>query len=164
MPQETSRWSGHLGNQNWRTPKYFFDIIQKNFDIELDACTTEENPLNCKNFYTPKDDGLNCYWKTWTYCNPPYGQSTLWVKKAVYEMNNRDVCSILLLPANTETNWFHDCIWNKYKDEPQKGITVKFIHKRLFFVGAVDPAKFPNILVIFHNEHWKNKYINLSSI
>jgi phage N-6-adenine-methyltransferase len=156
----SSRWATHLGDQTWKTPVYFFDILARNFDIKLDAATTIDNPLRTELFYTEKDNGLNQPWHTWTYCNPPYGQSELWVRKAYYEMT-RGNNSLLLLPANTETKWFHTYIWNRYKDQSQDQVTVKFLHKRIWFVGSNAPAKFSNMLVIFGGDLYRNRYINL---
>lgn len=155
-----SKWGSNVGNQYWQTPHYFFDILKDNFDIELDAATTIDNPLRTPSFYTEQDNGLNQPWVTWTYCNPPYSETELWVRKAYYEMI-RGHNSLLLLPANVDTKWFHQYIWNRYKDQAHEGITVKLIYKRIWFVGAPAPAKFSNMLVIFGGNLYRNRYINL---
>lgn len=157
----TSKWANNVGNQNWQTPQYFFDILKENFNIRLDAATDMNNPLHTKYFYTENDNGLLQPWMTWTYCNPPYAQCESWVRKAWQEMTENNIYSLLLLPANTDTIWFHKFIWSRYSDTPYAGITVKFLFKRMFFVNANDPAKFSNMLVIFGGNLYRNHYINM---
>jgi phage N-6-adenine-methyltransferase len=156
-----SKWGSNTGNQYWQTPIYFFDILARNFNIKLDAATTIDNPLRTELFYTENDNGLNQPWHTWTYCNPPYSETELWVKKAYWEQKKRGIGSLLLIPANVDTRWFHTYIWNRYKDEPQRDIYVKIIYKRIKFVNARDPAKFSNMLVVFADDLYRNRYINL---
>lgn len=157
----SSKWGSNVGNQYWQTPQYLFDILKLNFDIKLDAATTEDNPLKTEFFFTEKDNGLSKAWMTWTYCNPPYSECSFWVKKAFWEQRINGTGSLLLLPANVDTKWFHDYIWNRYQDKSKEGITVKFIHKRIWFKGAPAPAKYSSMLVIFHGNLYSNRYINI---
>ena len=72
-----------------------------------------------------------------TWCNPPYGrQIGKWVKKA-YES---DCTVVMLLPARTDTAWFHDyCLKGK----------VEFIRGRVRFGRAKWNAPFPSMIVVF---------------
>ena len=45
----------------WETPQDFFDALDREFHFGLDACATPEN-AKCKNFFTPKQDGLAQKW------------------------------------------------------------------------------------------------------
>ena len=159
----SSKYANKFGNQYWNTPKYLFDTLKENFDIKLDAATTEDNPLKTEYFFTESDNGLGKKWMTWTFCNPPYKETGLWVKKAFWELRVNGTGSLLLIPANTDTRWFHDYIWNRYQDQSKEGITVKFIYKRIKFIGSEDPApaKFSSMLVIFHGNLYRNRYINI---
>lgn len=53
----------------------------------------------------------------------------------------------MLLPARTDTQWFHDYIYGKAE--------VRFIRGRLKFGEARNSAPFPSMIVIFGkgNEH-----------
>lgn len=72
--------------------------------------------------------------------NPPYGRSIgLWVKKA-YESAKQGATIVCLLPARTDTVWWHDYC--------TKG-EILLIKGRLKFGGAKDSAPFPSALVVF---------------
>ena len=71
--------------------------------------------------------------------NPPYGREIKnWVKKASKERR-----VVALLPARTDTKWFHDYIYKKRKTE------IRFIKGRLKFGNAKNSAPFPSMIVIF---------------
>lgn len=49
----------------------------------------------------------------------------------------------MLLPARTDTKWFHDYILGKAE--------IRFLKGRLKFGGANNSAPFPSMIVIFGN-------------
>ena len=53
----------------------------------------------------------------------------------------------MLLPARTDTKWFHDYIYGKAE--------MRFIKGRLKFGDAKNSAPFPSMVVIFKNESEK---------
>lgn len=74
------------------------------------------------------------------FCNPPYGRTISdWVEKAYEESRNSLV--VMLLPARTDTRWFHDFILNKAE--------IRFIRGRLKFGNAKNSAPFPSMIVIY---------------
>lgn len=125
----------------WETPQDVFDYLDREFKFTLDPCATPEN-AKCEKFYTKEDDGLS---KTWrrerVFLNPPYGREIKkWVRKAYLSSMVKPTIVVCLLPARTDTSWFHDyCargdIW--------------FIRGRLKFGGAKTGAPFPSMIVIF---------------
>jgi site-specific DNA-methyltransferase (adenine-specific) len=46
----------------WATPQWLFDLLNDEFNFDLDVCSTDEN-AKCKNHYTEEDDGLSKPWK-----------------------------------------------------------------------------------------------------
>lgn len=71
--------------------------------------------------------------------NPPYGREiSEWVKKAA----ESDALVVALLPARTDTKWFHDYILNKSY--------IKFIKGRLKFGNSKGSAPFPSMIVVFN--------------
>lgn len=73
--------------------------------------------------------------------NPPYGRGiAAWVEKA-YRSSLEGSRVVCLLPARTDTRWFHDYILDK------AGII--FVKGRLKFSGSKVSAPFPNMVVIF---------------
>lgn len=126
----------------WKTPKYLFDIIDKEFNIDLDPCTTNNN-LNCEYHFTEKEDGLKQDWKGLTaYINPPYGKDLQkWVKKAYEEWQKGSTVIMLLQTTRTNTKWFHKYINNKAE--------IRFLDHRIKFDGAEDYIPTPYMFVIW---------------
>ena len=52
---------------------------------------------------------------------------------------------VMLLPARTDTKWFHKYIYNNPKCE------IRFIKGRLKFGNSKNSAPFPSMIVIFDN-------------
>jgi len=90
----------------WATPIDLFTELDKEFHFTLDPCATEEN-AKCTKYYTIKENGLIQDWSNeMVFLNPPYGRNIgLWVKKL---SENKGVA---LLPARTDTRWFHTYIY-----------------------------------------------------
>lgn len=97
------------------TPQGFFDTLNAEFHFTLDAAATEKS-AKCKQFYTPETDGLTAPWNIGggsVFCNPPYGRALgAWVRKA-YEEAQAGTTVVLLIPARTDTAYFHDYISSK---------------------------------------------------
>lgn len=101
----------------WSTPQWLFDELNKEFNFDVDVCATKEN-AKCDKYYTKEDDGLSKEWYMSVWCNPPYGREIgKWVKKAHEERhrvaNGKKTTVVMLLPARTDTKWFHDYIYGK---------------------------------------------------
>lgn len=127
-------------SEEWATPQDFFEQIDKEFHFTLDACATDKN-AKCKKYYTKKQDGLSQEWTGTVWCNPPYGRNIGdWIKKA-YESK---ATVVLLLPARTDTKWFHDYVLGKAE--------VRFVKGRLKFGGCKNSAPFPSMLVVYKFE------------
>lgn len=75
------------------------------------------------------------------FCNPPYSGIKQWVKKAFYEGQKDGTTVVLLIPARTDTKWFHNYILNHSE--------IRFIEGRLRFNGMSVNAPFPSMIVIF---------------
>ena len=131
----------------WETPQGLFDALDAEFHFTLDPCASSEN-AKCKTYFTAADDGLLRSWKGHrVFMNPPYGRDIgNWVVKAarVLHCSNSRIHPVLvvgLLPARTDTRWFHDYIYNKAE--------IRFLKGRIRFVGAKHSAPFPSMVVIW---------------
>ena len=124
----------------WGTPQKFYDELDQEFHFELDVCSSKENH-KCDRYFTIKENGLLKTWEGYRcYCNPPYGRDiTKWVEKA-YNENKKGVLVVLLLPARTDTRWFHKYIYNKHE--------IRFIKGRLKFNDGKMSAPFPSMIVV----------------
>ena len=87
-----------------------------------------------------KTGGGNTVW-----CNPPYGREIgKWIEKAA----ESKTLVVMLLPARTDTAWFHNYIYQKAE--------IRFIRGRLKFGGAKNSAPFPSMIVIFRSKEVPN--------
>ena len=134
-------------SSDWVTPYELYDRLNKVFKFDLDPCTTKDNPLKTPDFYTKEDNGLNYDWFGNVFVNPPYNQEIKkWLQKAIYEMKEGHINNVVfLLPARTDTKWFHDYI---YKPKVQ----IHFLKGRLKFRGAKSSAPFPSMIIIFSKQ------------
>ena len=123
----------------WATLQNFFDALHVEFNFETDVCALESN-AKCTKYFTPEVNGLLQKWEGTCWMNPPYGRGIgAWIKKA-YESAQQGATVVCLLPARTDTRWWHDyCI---------KG-EVRFIKGRLKFGGHANAAPFPSAVVVF---------------
>lgn len=124
----------------WETPQEFFDELNDEFHFTLDVCATKEN-AKCSKYYTKEQDGLVQPWEGVVWCNPPYGREiTKWVERAY--LSKQTV--VMLLPARTDTQWFHDYIYGKAE--------IRFIKGRLKFGRSKNSAPFPSMIVVFRRK------------
>ena len=129
-------------NQAWETPKDFFDKYDAIFHFETDVCALPEN-AKCKRFFTPEMDGLKQEWTGVCWMNPPYGrQIGKWVRKAYESARDNNATVVCLLPARTNTAWFHDYVLPHAH--------VEFVRGKIRFVGAEWDAPFPSIVATFY--------------
>ena len=128
----------------WATPRLFYEELNEEFNFTLDPCCTKENH-KCEKYYTKEDDGLTKSWKNErVFMNPPYGKEIIkWVEKA-YSESKKGTLIVCLLPARTDTKWFHEFIYKKHE--------IRFIKGRLKFNDGKQSAPFPSMLVIMRGK------------
>lgn len=87
---------------NWATPQWLFDQLNKEFHFTLDVCADPQN-AKCARYFTREQDGLSKEWDGTVWCNPPYGRTIgLWVKKVVeFVTSGGDLRSCCSLPEQT---------------------------------------------------------------
>lgn len=111
-------------NMCWCTPQDFFDKLNAEFGFVLDPAATDKT-AKCSLYYTPETDGLSQSWDRGgaVFCNPPYGREIgKWVQKA-FEEARGGYPIVLLIPARTDTAYFHDYIYGKAE--------IRFVRGRL---------------------------------
>lgn len=132
----------------WATPQAFFDQLNEEFHFTVDVCAIPEN-AKCEKFFTPEINGLKQEWEGVCWCNPPYGREIgKWVEKA-YIASTFGATVVMLLPARTDTKWFHEYIYNKSE--------IRFVKGRLKFGNSKTAASFPSMVVIFKSEGVENE-------
>jgi len=127
----------------WSTPQAFFDKLNEEFHFSLDACALPEN-AKCKLYFTPQTDGLVQDWSGHTvFVNPPYGKKiAAWVEKCYRESRKENTKVVLLIPARTDTAYFHRFIY-------KIAMEIRFVKGRLKFGNAQNSAPFPSMVIIF---------------
>ena len=127
---------------NWTTPPEVFSELDREFCFTLDAAASDDNH-KCPKYYTRETDGLLQSWGgERVFVNPPYGREIpKWVKKSSREAEKPGTIVVMLIPARTDTAYFHDYIYGKAE--------IRFIRGRLKFGGSKNSAPFPSMIVIF---------------
>lgn len=124
----------------WATPQAFFDLVNREFHFTIDVCATPDN-AKCAVYYTPEQNGLAQHWQGRCWMNPPYGRKIgLWIRKA-HESAAQGAVVVGLLPARTDTAWFHNYIYGHAE--------IRFVRGRLKFGKLVTPAPFPSMIAIW---------------
>ena len=143
----------------WATPQDFYDKLDKEFNFTLDPCSTKEN-AKCRKFYTKEDDGLSKSWEGETvFMNPPYGREIkYWIEKAYTEINRtrerERTIVVCLIPARTDTRYWHEYIFGKAKE-------IRFVKGRLKFGDGSGSAPFPSAVVVFDSEYYGESSIKV---
>lgn len=123
----------------WGTPPDLFADLNKEFGFDFDPC--------------PPGQLWDGTWLDWrgkrVFCNPPYSRKVgEWLAKG-----REAALAVFLLPARTDTKWFHEYALNANE--------IRFFRGRLSFTkdhrwepdqhkGC--PAPFPSMLVIFQRK------------
>jgi phage N-6-adenine-methyltransferase len=134
-------------SDDWETPQKFFDALNAEFGFTLDVCATAKN-AKCQHFIS--SESLSRPWAAWSrgslWMNPPYGRTIgKWVAKAretADQLGGRAV--VCLLPARTDTAWWHDHVIGG-------GAEIRFVRGRLKFGNSKNSAPFPSAVVIFRS-------------
>lgn len=129
-------------SNEWATPQNLFDELNDEFNFTLDPCATDEN-AKCSKYFTIEDDGLSKDWSNdVVFMNPPYGREIKkWIMKA-YEESLNGATVVCLIPARTDTTYWHDFIFGKAND-------IRFLKGRLKFGNSKNSAPFPSAIVVY---------------
>ena len=127
---------------DWATPLSLFQELDDEFHFDVDVCASDLND----NYWSIDD---NCLSKDWSgkrcFMNPPYGREISdFVRKAA---NSGAELVVGLLPARTDTSYFHDWIYHRAE--------IRFIRGRVKFVHPdkvkSESAPFPSMIVIWRD-------------
>ena len=127
----------------WGTPQEFYDKLDWRFGpFNLDPCADADN-AKCTKFFTESQDGLSQSWEGFTsFVNPPYGRGIeKWIKKAYEESRKEDTKVVMLIPARTDTKYWHQYV--------MKADEIHFVKGRLKFGDSENSAPFPSAVVVF---------------
>lgn len=129
------------GSDEWTTPNDFYNKLNEEFNFNLDPCSDGKNN-KCIKFFTKEQNGLLQDWSGYrVFCNPPYSEISKWVEKSYREGVKDNTIVVLLIPARTDTKYFHDFILNRSE--------IRYVKGRLKFGEGKNSAPFPSMIVIF---------------
>lgn len=150
-------------NDYWVTPAWLVKKLEKDLHITftLDPCALPYTAKTTK-YFTEEDNGLEQDWGGHTvFVNPPYSNNREWIKKCYEESLKPDTIVVVLLPARTDTRYFHDfCM---------KADLICFVKGRVKFQLPdplpmnIEPPKmkgnsplFPSMIAVFDGSHFYN--------
>ena len=114
----------------WGTPLWLWDLLRDQYQLVIDAACTPQNALTS---LTMGADSLAVPWvsifgKANFFLNPPFSRGNIdnFMKKA-YEESQKGATVVCLVPAATDTGW-----WHKYAMKAQE---IRFIKGRVKYVG-----------------------------
>jgi len=123
----------------WHTPSDLRAAIDIEFGTTFDPCPGGTL------------DALLIPWEGRVFVNPPYGRVlSRWIEKGLLELRaGHAKCIVWLLPARTDTRWFHDLLFPNAKE-------IRFLRGRVHFEngeGRSGPAPFPSMIVVMERPH-----------
>lgn len=137
---------------DWETPEWLLRRIEREFgEIGLDVAAGCDNNVASK-FYSTDNDAMDPK-KSWkselgiSFCNPPYGRKSTpaWICRAFKECTDNAADIVCVVPARTETTWFHEVC--------AQGDIYLLKGRVTFCLGGepVAPAPFPTAVIRFHH-------------
>lgn len=124
----------------YETPQKLFRPLADEFGFQIDLAANKDN-AKCGRYFSKEDDALKQAWEGICWCNPPYGRELpQWVKKAYQSARMGKATTVMLIPARTNTAWWHDIC--------MKG-EVRFVRGRPKFNDGKHGLPFPLAIVIF---------------
>lgn len=148
----------------WRTPGEFLnDRVVARWPLVFDVCASHGANVLGLPYISPEEDALkHDHWalvidrrrregtRGYGWMNPPYGRGIgEWVYRAALTAFY-GVGMVCLLPARTDTRWWHDFIWDSNKHAWAPDVHGELVRGRIKFVGATAGAPFPSALIVFH--------------
>jgi site-specific DNA-methyltransferase (adenine-specific) len=141
-------------SDDWATPQAFYDALDAEFGFVLDACSSTTNH-KAPHFFAldhpdlDRRDGLAGDWAAdarthqgAVWLNPVYGRTIGdWMAKAA-DTARAGATVVCLVPARTDTRWFHDHVL-------AEGAEVRYVRGRLKFGSATTGAPFASLVIIY---------------
>lgn len=98
-----SHWERPGQSDLWQTPRYIFDALGDEFDLDVAAPSVRLH-VPCKSFFTEK--ALERDWHGFVWMNPPFGGRNglaPWLRKFIAHGDG-----IALVPDRTSAPWFQE--------------------------------------------------------
>ena len=121
-----------------------FDLLLTDPPYGIDA-DNQARILSRGKLANPKDYGVSDWDGQTVFMNPPYGREIKdWLRKAYSESLKPGTRVVCLIPARTDTKYWHEyCM---------KAKEIHFVKGRLKFGGSANSAPFPSAVVVFESQ------------
>jgi phage N-6-adenine-methyltransferase len=131
-------------SDKWATPPELVQQLEEEFGaFDLDPCC-EPHTAKAPTFYT--EGGLERPWFGRVFLNPPYSNPRPWLERAIKAKQNGHTV-VALLPACTDTKWFHDAVLGHAE--------IRFLRGRVKWLGwegtPIGSPKSGTILAIYRS-------------
>jgi phage N-6-adenine-methyltransferase len=142
----------------WATPQDVFALLDAEFRFVTDAAATADNAKRPiwlgpgGAFPDALAAGVNWGVGTTVWLNPPYSRVRAFIGKAAEQARTWRSTVVCLVPARTDTRWWHEHVWDAEKHQPRAGVEVRFIKGRLKFGDGKNSAPFPSVVIIFRGQ------------
>lgn len=136
-------------SDEWSVPRQVFDPLNEQHDFTVDAAASPDN-TKCECFWSREDNGLEQDWtgeRVW--CAPPRREASAWVEKAAVS----ECLTVMVLPADTGSKWFHRYVWEEEASQPKQDVLVRILPDKIKAStdskDRIPPAPFPAMVVTF---------------
>lgn len=135
----------------WRTPPDLFAALDAEFDFGLDAAALPDGSDSlCLRWLS---NALAVPWAPLAlgrpvFVNPPYSRVAAFIAHAAVAVAH-GATVVALVPARTDTKWWHAHVWDTSRQTFRTGVEVRFLPGRLKFSGSANSAPFPSVVLVF---------------
>lgn len=132
---------------SWSVPKDIYYQLKDEFNFEEEAFPRQ---IDMDTDIVGYKELLERDWKRGTVfcCPPPRTNLYAWVKKCWLYGKDGNV-AVMLLPARTDTRWFHEFCYNK------PGVELRFLKGRLRYGNYEYYSPTPSMVVVFRRKDGK---------
>lgn len=95
---------GQLTKDDYYTPRGVFDALGIRFDLDVAAPPGGVSWVPADRWFTKEDDGLSRAWHGRVWMNPPYSETTPWVRRFMAHGNG------ITLVQHAKSAW-HPALW-----------------------------------------------------
>lgn len=132
---------GEKSTDKWQTPAKLLSELEEEFHFDFDPCPIDWSPET-------HPDGLSIDWGESNFVNPPYSQTSKWIKKS-YEQSREGRTCVMLINACTDTIAFHEYVYRN------PDVELRFIKGRIKFTCPQRPEcrkanMKASMIIIFH--------------
>ena len=109
-----------------RTPKDIWRELIDEFNFTVDACASDKNHL-IEKYWTKEMDALEQNWDgEIIYCHPMFDSN---IPKFIKKASESDCLTVFLLPASTNSLYFHKYFWDYKQCKSYPNVEVRFLPK-----------------------------------